>query len=255
MARIILDDNDNDEAGTVEDDFIDGRGGDDILQGNLGADTVKGGDGDDSLFAVRVSVDFQESDPNELFGQAGLDGLRGSDGDDLLSGGTGDDVLQAEGGDNRLLGGDGDDVMTAVGDDGIGDAVGDNTLNGGAGDDDMVAGSGVDTFIGGAGADTFRFAALFLGRLRYDSGVGSGNRDRIVDFDTGEGDEIDLRSIGDDLAFVGEQAAPGVNELGFIETGGATILRGNTSDGTADVDFEIQLRGTGLGLSTDDFVF
>ena len=46
-----------------------------------------------------------------------------------------------------------------------------------------------------------------------------------------------------------------MNEVGFIETGGATILRANTADGAGAVDFEIALDGVGLGLDTGDFVF
>lgn len=54
-----------------------------------------------------------------------------------------------------------------------------------AGNDRMHAGHDADTFIGGTGADTFEFGANSLGEsgpLVYDSGVGAGHRDRIVDF-------------------------------------------------------------------------
>ena len=93
----------------------------------------------------------------------------------------------------------------------------------------MNAGNDADTFIGGTGADIFEFAQD-AGEPVYDSGVGRGNRDRVVDFKGSEGDKISFRFIADDLTFVGEEFDPGVNEVGFIETGGATILRANTAD-------------------------
>ena len=63
----------------------------------------------------------------------------------------------------------------------------------------------------------------------YDSGVGGGNRDVIADFNGAAGDKIDFRFIRDNLTFVGEEFDPGVNEVGFVETGGNTILRVNTA--------------------------
>lgn len=64
-----------------------------------------------------------------------------------------------------------------------------------------------------------------------------------------------MRFLHQHVAFVGEEFDPGVNEVGFIEAGGNTILRVNTSLGAADVDFEIALSGVHLGLDAGDFVF
>jgi Ca2+-binding RTX toxin-like protein len=252
MARIILDDNDNVENGTPEDDFIDGRGGNDILRGSGGADTIKGGDGNDQIDAFNAG---ENAGRHVLYGGAGDDPLiQGSVAGDRMDGGTGNDVLRGMGGSDVMFGRDGNDVLLAgnfTNEDGI--EEGRSTLNGGAGNDRMNAGNDADTFIGGTGADTFEFTQE-VGEPVYDSGVGRGNRDRVLDFKGGQGDKISFQFIADDLTFVGGEAAPGVNEVGFIETGGVTILRANTLDGAADVDFEIQLSGTGLGLSADDFI-
>ena len=195
---------------------------------------------------------------NELFGQAGDDPLiQGAFGADLLDGGRGNDVLRGLGGDDRLFGRAGNDFLIAgITFNGVGATEGNSTLNGGAGNDRMNAGTDADTFIGGTGADIFEFADDIVGGVPvYDSGVGKGNRDRITDFHGAEGDKIDFRFLHDDLTFVGEEFDPDVNQIGFIETGGVTILRANTADGADAVDFEIQLTGVGLGLDAGDFVF
>ena len=118
----------------------------------------------------------------------------------------------------------------------------------------MNAGNDADTFIGGTGADTFEFAQ--------DTGEPSTTAASARATATGSSTSRAARatrsasgSSRDDLTFVGEEAAPGVNEVGFIETGGSTILRANTADGADAVDFEIALDGVGLGLDTGDFVF
>jgi Ca2+-binding RTX toxin-like protein len=240
--------------GTPEDDQMFGRGGNDILRGGDGSDRLEGGAGRDVLQAGNLG----ELTSNELFGQGGDDPLiQGAFGADLLDGGRGNDVLRGLGGDDRLFGRAGDDFLIAgITFDGPGATEGRSILNGGAGNDRMNAGSDADTFTGGIGADIFEFADdIVSGVPVYDSGVGAGHRDRITDFRGSEGDKIDFRFLHDDLSFVGEAFDPGVNEIGFIETGGNTILRANTAGGAADVDFEITLTGVDLGLDAGDFVF
>jgi Ca2+-binding RTX toxin-like protein len=239
--------------GTDENDLILGLGGNDLLRGSGGVDTLKGGDGNDVLDVFNAG---EVAGRHVLYGGAGDDPLiQGSVVGDRLDGGTGNDVMRGAGGSDVLFGRDGNDFLIAgntFNEDGAED--GNSTLNGGAGNDRMNAGNDADTFIGGTGADIFEFAQD-VGEAVYDSGVGKGNRDRIVDFDGGEGDKVSFRFIADDLTFVGEEFDPGVNQVGFIETGGSTILRANTADGAAEVDFEIALDGVNLGLDAGDFIF
>ena len=119
---------------------------------------------------------------------------------------------------------------------------------------------GRDFLAGGLGADAFFFGDVGFGPVEYESGVGKGNRDRVTDFSRAEGDKIDVSEMDADLTATGLQAfsfvggdAVGTGELGFFESAGSTIVRGNT-DADAAVEFEIQLDGAGLDLVGDDFV-
>jgi serralysin len=187
---------------------------------------------------------------------------------DTIRGFGGNDTLRGLGSDDRLFGGPGDDVL--VGDQGVDpndpDAEGNDRLFGDDGDDVLFGGSGVEQLAGGAGADLFNFTQKsgFEGGPDplYDSGVGKGNRDRIIDFDGAEGDKIEVDGIDADLqtdddqafSFVGEAeiGTLGIGELGFFETAGHTILHGN-ADADSGSNFEIQLGGVDLGLTADDF--
>jgi Ca2+-binding RTX toxin-like protein len=180
----------------------------------------------------------------------------GTPNDDIIRGTAGNDGILGLAGDDRLFGLAGDDVLVGGGDN--------DRLFGGAGNDSLDGGGGVepselrDLMAGGAGADIFTFAGPeALGQVFYDSGVGKGNRDRIVDFEAGV-DRISLSFIDADVTtefndafvFVGDGPA-GTGEIGFVQTG-STILRANT-DLDPEPEFEIQLDGLDLGLTADDF--
>ena len=84
-------------------------------------------------------------------------------------------------------------------------------------------------------------------RPRHRLQPGGRRQDRRLDIDA------DLTAVGlQDFGFVGEEV-PGTGELGFFESAGSTIVRGNTDDDAA-ADFEIQLDGAGLDLVAGDFV-
>ncbi|MFO1144836.1 MAG: hypothetical protein U1E59_21150 [Amaricoccus sp.] len=87
----------------------------------------------------------------------------------------------------------------------------------------------------------------------YDSGIGAGNRDRIIDFDRAGGDSFDFTLSPLVHAFVGGGPI-GKGEVGFYETSNLTNLVGN-DDADAAPEFEIELVGTNLGLTAEDFVF
>lgn len=135
-----------------------GKKGDDTLSGGPLGDMLYGRRGDDTLVGGTGS--------DKLYGEAGNDFLDGGDNDDWLDGGEGND---------HLLGG-----------------LGDDTLLGGAGNDVLQGSSGSDRLVGGAGSDTFLFTEL------HDSAPHQGPFsavDTIVDFNSSEGDKIDLRAL------------------------------------------------------------
>jgi Ca2+-binding RTX toxin-like protein len=84
---------------------------------------------------------------------------------DVMFGKEGDDTLNGQKGNDLLDGGSGDDML-----------MGKN------GDDSLSGGTGNDTLTGGAGADVFVFTDL-------------ASRDVVKDFDTTEGDRLDLTAL------------------------------------------------------------
>lgn len=242
--------------------------GDDRIFGSRNPDRIFGGSGDDALYGDPAAGNPEHAGGGDLlaggagndflFGLFGRETLQGGAGDDYLRGGIDDDLLSGGGDDDTLLGGLGDDL-----------------LRGGLGDDVVSGGGGTiggvrfyrDILEGGPGADTFVFGSdSAFGVVIYHSGVSGGERDRIVDFDPGEGDRIDLavdadrtNGPGDDaFAFVGEIGAgetldPG--EVGYVIRGASTIVRAETGQpfGPA-TGFEITLVNFQDGLAADDFV-
>lgn len=215
-------------APTTRTDIINGKGGDDRLDGGRGNDRVRGGTGDD-----RVA------------GGLGNDHLIGDAGDDVLSGGELD--LPGPGDDDLLDGGSGHDLL-------LGGAGRDRML-GGTGDDELVGGRGLelDIMTGGTGADVFVFRGKIAFLPDYETGVGAGNRDKITDFDAAEGDKLDFTGPPHVDTFVGDSPV-GEGEVGFFETATRTIIVGN-DDADAAPEFEIELVGTDLGLTAENFIF
>ena len=106
---------------------------------------------------------------------------------------------------------------------------------------------------GGGGTDVFEFRGRFEFQSEYDSGVGAGNRDRITDFDRSGGDSFDFTLSPRVNAFVGDGPV-GKGEVGFYESSKLTIIVGN-DDADPATEFEIEIVGTGLGLTAEDFAF
>ncbi|MEI7054129.1 type I secretion C-terminal target domain-containing protein, partial [Pseudomonas koreensis] len=109
--------------------------------------------------------------------------------------------------------------------------------------------AGADTLIGGTGADTFVFGAVS------EMGLGI-NRDVIADFNSAQGDKIDLTKFDANLldagfngfSFIGAADFTGAGQLRFFDH----VLSGNVS-GNAGADFEIQLVGVN-SFSANDLV-
>jgi Ca2+-binding RTX toxin-like protein len=155
--------------GDGENDIIFGGIGDDTIYGGTGTDELRGGDGADTLYG--------EGDQDLLYGGAGDDILVGAAANDELHGGDGNDTLGGGGGIDTLYGDAGDDTLTGQGQADI--------LSGGDGNDILRGGSLNDTLTGGSGEDTFRM----------ESAGFDGYADSITDFDTVEGDVIELYDV------------------------------------------------------------
>ncbi len=199
--------------GDQGDDRLEGGAGDDVLRGGRGDDTLNGGDGEDTIRSDR--------DDDLILGSAGADYINGGDGFDTVdyrpshngvnivvgSGGVlvpgrgghaeGDVLASIESvvgsshddwidvGDiwgqtifddpisHRVYGGQGDDALWGYQVD---------YLDGGRGDDILLSHGG-GTVRGGGGADRFNFS-------------GDVTAATIEDFDSAEGDRIELDPIG-----------------------------------------------------------
>ncbi|QND62865.1 tandem-95 repeat protein [Mesorhizobium loti] len=95
--------------------------------------------------------------------------ISGTAGDEAMAGTSGNDIINGLAGNDTLFGGSGADQ-----------------LNGGANDDLLIGGFGQDTLTGGTGADTFKLDHLELNI-----------KDLIIDYNKGEGDQIDLTALFD----------------------------------------------------------
>ncbi|MFW9087829.1 type I secretion C-terminal target domain-containing protein, partial [Pseudomonas sp. P2758] len=120
---------------------------------------------------------------------------------------------------------------------------------GNTGNNILDGGAGADTLTGNAGADTFVFAAA------NEMGIGL-NRDVITDFNSQQGDKIDLTKFDANMldpgfngfSFIGAADFTGAGQLRFVDH----VLSGNVS-GNAGADFEIQLLGVN-SFSANDLV-
>ena len=230
------------------DDRLTGNGGDNRLDGGAGADRMYGNGGDD-LFIVDATgdrvveragggvdtvhslVSFALTTQVENLALKGTAAI-------AATGSSRGNALTGNGSANFLDGGGGADK-----------------LKGGDGSDRLDGGSHRDTMMGGAGADRFLF----------DDGDSSAIRaaaDRIVDFDSSEGDRIDLRAIdarsaspdvNNAFRFLGADAFSGNGrggELRFQEVRGNIFISGDV-DGDGVGDFVIRLDGVHDLVATD----
>lgn len=180
-----------------------------------------GSDGDDTF----VGSQFDDN----IFGRNGADTLGGSGGDDLIKGNRGRDDLSGGDGVDTLVGGRGKD-----------------TLSGGADADILVGGKGKDVLTGGADADVFVFKGF------RDSGGKAKGRDKILDFSTDDGDQIDLTGFGG-LDFIGGSKFSGDgDELRVVERKSGVVVKVDAKGGPS-ADFSIKVMGADA-LFEDDFL-
>ena len=170
-----------------------------LIEGDTGANTLIGGNGDDVLNGYPgndVLTDLSGS--NKLFGGTDNDTLTAGAGADWLDGGTGNDRLYAGSGNDTLDAGTGDDYLDA--------GAGDDSLVGGTGDDMLIGGAGKDTLTGGTGADTFVFQTL-----------ADAAADVITDFNSVDGDRIDITGIDSNTVASGVQ-----QNFSYLQSGSFT---------------------------------
>ena len=132
---------------------------------------------------------------------------------------------------------------------------GKDVLKGFAGDDVLQGGTGVDTLFGGKGGDTFVFSAI------NDSGPLSTNRDVIRDFNSLDGDVIDLGLIDANSTTRGNQAFTYISSSDFSGVAGElrseTVANGiivyGDVNGDKVADFSIQLSNA-FYVTASDFL-
>ena len=264
-------------------DTMNGGVGDDVLIVDSAGDIANGGDGSDTVqiatagltYSIAADIETVSNTSggtltitlnalgNSFGGSNARDTVSAGDGVDILYGRGGNDSLAGEGGNDRIFGdagidtingGEGDDMLYGGGDiDSLSGSTGNDTLYGEAGDDFLQGNGGADQLFGGAGADSFLF---FSG----SSGTTLATADRIRDFSSAQGDQIDLSlidaitgSADDGFSFIGSGAFTNVaGQLRAIVSGGQTLLSGDTNgDGVAD--FLIRIDGVHT-LVAGDFV-
>src|SRR5215831_16303634 len=143
---------------------------------------------------------------------------------------------------------------SSSGDDVILGSAGNDTLSGGGGNDTLTGGAGSDQLSGGAGADLFVYTALADSK--------GTNIDTITDFQSLEGDRIDLSAIDANSKVAGDQAFAWISDSAFhriagelrqaIGADGYLHVYGDTS-GDGKADFELILHGT-TQLAGSDFI-
>lgn len=223
IENLIASGQDDTLFGTSNRNRIDGSNGDDVIDGRGGNDTLLGGNGND-----------------DLIGGTGADRLVGEAGNDELMGGADRDRLEGGDGNDRLFGGD--DV---------------DRLLGGDGNDLLIGGEGTDFLFGGAGADRFDYNSTD------DSGVGPFNRDEIRDFNSAEGDKIDVLGVDANVNLAGNQAFT-FAENGFTGTAGEVMIQSLVRSGIdvqlvsfdvdGDAQADMQLWVLTSELDASDFV-
>ena len=181
---------------------INGLGGNDVIEGGAGNDILDGGGGTDTLTYVNaasaVTVNLSTASSQNT-GGAGSDTISNFEN---LTGSAYNDTLTGNSSGNVLYGGAGTD-----------------TISGGDGNDFLYGGAGVDTLAGGNDADTFILKAVDA----------FASVDTISDFNTGQGDKIDII----DLLVGYDPLQSAIDDFVTFTTSGGNSIMSVDRDGTA----------------------
>lgn len=265
----------------VDNDSIEGGNGNDTISSGNGNDTVKGSSGNDSISTGEGNDSIVGDSGNDT-----IDAGAGNDKVDLSS----SYYSSSSYGSNLIHGGDGDDYIRdyainndknapaqqLYGDEGSDTIIGWGRLYGGAGNDYLeggwmlngedgndtlvgyknndgqyfYGGAGVDRITTGAGADSIGYSLIT------HSGVGTGNRDIITDFDTSSGDYLSLYPLSANplnfLAMAEFDGSAGAVRFTPDPVNKYTLVQVDIN-GDKAADMEIELTGLKF-LAADDFV-
>ena len=171
--------------GSQVDRFFDGDDGDNLIEITPEDAVREGGlralSGNDRVLGTEDGDIANGNAGNDtLVGREGGDFLRGGQNNDILDGGPGNDILNGNKGDDDIRGGDGDDLIRG--------GQGNDSLYGGDGEDVLIGDRGSDLLHGGDDADDF----ILRGGLAVENAA---EADRIIDFNTGDGDRIGLAQV------------------------------------------------------------
>ncbi|MCI4661886.1 MAG: Ig-like domain-containing protein [Neomegalonema sp.] len=183
----------------------------DAISGLVGSDGV-----DDLIVGTESSEKLDGKSGNDmLFAVGGDDTLRGRDGDDILVGGAGSDNAEGDDGNDTLFGEGGNDKLKGrAGNDILIGGQGDDRLFGDEGDDTLGFGDGADDVEGGSGSDLFVF-------------TGDGAGSHIADFNTAEGDALDISSV---ITGTG----PAINFVRLVSSGSTVTVQINADGQGSD---------------------
>lgn len=218
--------------------------GSNVMAGGSGTDTLSYAYGANGTTGVKVSLATTSA---QATGGSGTDTISGFE---RLTGSANGDSLTGNGGANLIRGGNGND--TVIG------GSGNDTLYGDAGNDLLRGGTGNDILYGGAGKDI----------LRFDTALGTSttpNIDTIKDFsvldNTIQLENAIFKSFGTKTGVIGTGnfkanltgRATDSNDYIIYETDTGKVFYDADGSGAA-ASVQIALVGTGLALSSADFV-
>ena len=186
---------------------------------------LKDYDGDTSSATLSVTAQSSHSANASIIVVSGT--TYGDDGNNAL-------IAYAQGVNDTVYAGGGDDVIMTW--------SGNDTIHGGAGNDAIFGEYGADQLWGDAGADIF-----VAHRADMDGGVQGKFYDTVHDFNTGEGDVIDLTALIDN----GSAAQASINNyVRAVSENGGTMLQVNNNDGSGWHDAMFVANHTSLDVQT-----
>jgi Ca2+-binding RTX toxin-like protein len=226
----------NQLVGNRQKNTLDGGAGADAMQGGFGNDTYVVDDAGDEVIElanegadrVKSAIDYRLGDHVEnlyLSGREDIDGAGNALANKIV-GNRGSNRLEGEGGADLLIGGDRYDRL--------------------------FGGEGNDRLEGGLHADRFYF----------DTALGSGNVDTILDFAPGEDkillDDAIFRALpagalADDALAIGSAATSAVHRIVYNPSTGALLYDADGDGGAAAVQFAM-LANNASSLAASDFL-